>query len=163
MIGNKTVYFAIWGAFLLFVAVPALGFMGYLLFADPWTRAEAGRIAAPVGAIEAVIYQWSAAGTDSLGHEIQVVRRGEAPPRRAPMAAYLFGAVREDGQNGVDLTWDGADTLVVGYRRARGVRLEQPTVAVDGITVRVVLRGGAGDATGSSDAPQGRPDVKNTP
>ncbi|MEI2453826.1 hypothetical protein [Lysobacter firmicutimachus] len=102
---------------------------------------EVARVASPDARADAVLTEANPGATASFVYRIRVVAHG-ADWRAAPALAELHGATRNASAYGVDLRWQGADTLYADYLKARLVIAHKPTAAIAGRTVAVRLRAG---------------------
>jgi hypothetical protein len=78
------------------------------------------------------------------------VRRGRDCSGDEQVASF-YGAARNAGAYGVNLRWQGADSLIIEYLQSRSARQLKDSVRLDDQTVKVTLRSGVEDR----DAPPG--------
>lgn len=107
------------------------------------------RVVSPNGDVQAVLVETNGGATTSFGYEVSVVPSGSNRP--GPIAARLYGAVRNDHAYGVNLRWVSGSQLNVEFKQARDAKLEQPALTVSGRRVSVALQAGVTDP----DAPPG--------
>ena len=117
---------------------------------QPGADVEVARIASPDGAVDAVLTEYNPGATASFVYRVHVVGHGDAWDG-APVAAELYGAIRNASAYGVDLHWRDAGTLEARYLQARSIEVSKSKLDIDGHAVTIVLRAGVGNP----DAPAG--------
>lgn len=102
---------------------------------------EVVRLASPDARADAVLTEANAGATASFVYRIRVVAHG-ADWRGVPALAELHGATRNASAYGIDLRWQGPDTVQADYLRARLVIAQQATTDVAGRRIALQLRSG---------------------
>lgn len=105
---------------------------------------EVARAPSPDGRTDAVLVEGNGGATTSFWYDVYVVKSGAGFSWAEP-AANLYGAVRSGSAYGANLRWEGSETLVVEFLRARDVKHLAQTIRVGERNIRIVLRDGVLD------------------
>lgn len=108
------------------------------------TEDVVARVASPKGGVEALLTETNAGATTAFGYFVYLARPGVPIEEGTPVAAFE-AAIRNDRASGVNLRWEGEDTLVVEYLRADYVRVIRRSVTVGDHSVRIRLVEGVED------------------
>jgi hypothetical protein len=113
---------------------------------------EVARVSSPDGTLEAALHEANGGGATSFAYKVYVVTAGRQPFMlvERPVANF-YGAVRSNRAYGVNLKWEGPNSLAVEYFRSQTASKAADTVHVGDREVGIVLREGVSDA----DAPPG--------
>ena len=115
----------------------------------PWGD-EVSRVSSPDRSVDAVLYEEDGGATVSFSYSTYVVPVGGSPAK-ADCVAGLYAAGRSERAYGVNLKWQGDDTLRIEFLKARRRRYLTHQVVVNGKRIRIVLVDGISDP----DAPAG--------
>jgi hypothetical protein len=121
---------------------------------------EVQRARSPSGRLDAVLTEGSCGATTSLSYTIHVVPR-TADWSKTPVAASLYGALRDSSAYGVNLAWRGDTTVVGEYWQGREPFLPHRWIHIGADSIQIRLQAGVRDST----APPGhmRPRTLNPP
>lgn len=106
-----------------------------------WSYAEVARISDPSGKVDAVLIEENGGATVSFAYEVHVLPKGKRVPKRRSDAevASFYAVGRSESAYGVDLKWEGTNSLVAEYLSARGAKVLQNTVTVAGHTIGILI------------------------
>ena len=106
---------------------------------------EVARVTGPSGKVDAVLVETNGGATTSFGYNIYVVPNGQRLSKPNAQIAELYGAVRNENAYGVNLRWEGADSVAVEYLKAEKAEVLTESVEVAGERVRIILRPNVAD------------------
>jgi hypothetical protein len=116
-----------------------------------WSYDEVARVSSPSGQVDAVLIEGNGGATTSFGYQVYVVPGGKKVSRKRDAAvASFYGAIRNESAYGVDLKWDGTDTLASEYLRAKHSQIMKDAVTVAGQQIAITLRSNINNSTAPS-------------
>ena len=115
-----------------------------LLLGTCVSRVEVMTAQSPDGSLTASVFEINGGATTDFAYEVSVARNW--PIRWNHAVAGFHGAGRSDCAYGVNIRWASSDTLLITYKDAASVDVDQ-TARTLGRIVRVVTRAGVDDRT----------------
>jgi hypothetical protein len=106
-----------------------------------WSYDEVARVSSPSGQVDALLIEGNGGATTSFSYYLCVVPRGKKVSGRPEAAvARLYGAFRSKSAYGLELKWEGANSLVGEYLGAQDSKVIKDAVTVAGQQIAITLR-----------------------